>query len=244
MSNCLSINNLTVKYQETAVLEELSLVLPDYLLAAIVGPNGAGKSTLLKALLDLVPKEHGEVLFWNTTFNKSRKKIAYIPQRSSIDWDFPATVFDVVIMGLFVHKGLFERINKKDKQLALNALERVGLSDFKHRQISQLSGGQQQRVFIARALVQNPDLYLLDEPFAGVDASSELSIINILKELVKEKKSVIVVHHNLETVKEYFDYLILINKKLVAHGPVKETFTAQNISKTYGAWLPQFEEIG
>ena len=237
----LKIDKLTVSYHGTEVLQDISLELPSQQLAAIIGPNGAGKSTLLKASLELIERDTGNIKFWGRSFADSRKRIAYIPQKESIDWDFPATVLDVVTMGLYVHKGLFKRITKADKELALDALNRVELLEFKDRQISQLSGGQQQRVFIARALVQSPDLFLMDEPFAGVDAASEYSIIQLLQNLVKQGKTILIVHHDLETVKQYFDYVFLLNKSLKAQGPVSTIFTNENLKNTYGNLIPTFE---
>lgn len=234
----LIIKDLTVSYHGTPVLNQANLSLPSGLLAAIIGPNGAGKSTLLKASLDLIDKQSGTVEFFGKPFGEVRKQVAYIPQKESIDWDFPATVFDVVLMGTYVHKGLFKRITKEDKKNVLKALDRVDLANFKNRQISQLSGGQQQRVFIARALVQNPDLFLMDEPFAGVDAASEHAIIQLLKSLVKEGKTILIVHHDLETVKNYFDYVILLNKTIKAHGDIQSTFTNENLKLTYGHLIP------
>lgn len=240
---CFETINLSVSYHEALVLENANLEVPENVLAAVVGPNGAGKSTLLKASLGLTPKHEGESKFWGEAFENKRKKVAYIPQRGTIDWDFPTTVLDVVLMGLYVHKGLFKRLNKEDKHLALSALETVDLLDFKDRQISQLSGGQQQRVFIARALVQNPDLFLMDEPFAGVDAHSEQKILAILKKLVANKKTILVVHHDLETVRDYFDYVVLLNKKVKAFGYIKDVFTHQNLQATYGNLIPNFSKI-
>ena len=230
----LTTKNIFVKYQDQFVLEDVSIELESSKLIALIGPNGAGKSTFIKACLSLVDKSSGEILFFNDSFENVRSKIAYVPQRSSVDWDFPTSVLDVVLMGLYVHKGLFTKINSKDKQAANEAIDRVGLSEFKDRQISQLSGGQQQRVFIARALVQNPDLLLLDEPFAGVDSKSEQAIIEILKSLIKENKTVLVVHHDLSTVKDYFDQVIMLNKKVIAQGDVDVVFNNENISTTYG----------
>lgn len=230
----LTTKNMFVKYQDQFVLEDVTIELESNKLIALIGPNGAGKSTFIKACLSLVATSSGEVRFFNDSFENVRARIAYVPQRSSVDWDFPTSVLDVVLMGLYVHKGLFTKINSKDKLAANEAIERVGLSEFKDRQISQLSGGQQQRVFIARALIQNPDLFLLDEPFAGVDSKSELAIIEILKSLIKENKTVLVVHHDLSTVKDYFDQVILLNKKVIAQGDVDLVFNNENVSTTYG----------
>lgn len=238
-STCLEVKNLFVSYHDTVVLDDISISVPKGELCAIIGPNGAGKSTLIKTCLELISEDSGEVLFFNESYKSKRKKIAYIPQRGTIDWDFPATVTDVVTMGLYSKKGLFKRINSNDRQTVKKAIEKVNLSDFSNRQISELSGGQQQRVFIARALVQKPDLFLMDEPFAGVDVTSELSILNILKELVEEGKSILVVHHDLDTVNEYFSYVILMNKKLIAEGPVNEVISHEYLKTAFGNLMPE-----
>lgn len=243
MEHSLETKHLSLSYHDSLVLDDINLTIPFHQLTAIVGPNGAGKSSLIKAILGLIPHQKGTVLFFNHSFESQRKRIAYIPQRSAIDWDFPATVLDVVLMGLYIYKGLFGRITKEDKKKALEALEKVNLIDFQSRQISQLSGGQQQRVFIARALVQNPDLYLMDEPFAGVDAQSEATILAILKELVSNGKTILVVHHNLNTVKDYFDHLVLLNRTIIAQGSIQTTFTNENLRKTYGNLFPSFNEL-
>ena len=237
-SSCLTIKNLEVRYQDAPVLLDVKVDVPISTLSAIIGPNGAGKSTLIKASLELISKENGDIRFWGQSFKSARKRIAYIPQRGSIDWDFPATVTDVVTMGLYAHKGLFGRIKREDKEKVKSALDQVELSNFSNRQISELSGGQQQRVFIARALVQNPDLLLMDEPFAGVDVASEQKILLILQKLVEEQKSILVVHHDLDTVREYFDYIVLLNKSIVSQGPTEDVMTAKNLRTAFGNLVP------
>ena len=224
--NAIEIKNLTVAYGENIALEDLNLNIEVGSLMALVGPNGAGKSTLIKTILKFLKQITGEIKI-------NAKTLAYVPQRNSVDWDFPTTLFDVVEMGCYGRVGLFKRVNKEEKQKVLKAIEQVGMLDFKDRQISELSGGQQQRAFIARALVQEADIYLMDEPFQGVDSKTEKSIVNILKKLRDEKKTVIVVHHDLQTVKDYFDYVTFINVSVIASGPVEEIFTPENIEKTY-----------
>ena len=224
--NAIEIRNLTVAYGENIALENLNLDVEAGSLMALVGPNGAGKSTLIKTILKFLKQITGEIKI-------NGKTLAYVPQRNSVDWDFPTTLFDVVEMGCYGRVGLFKRVNKEEKQKVLKAIEQVGMLDFKDRQISELSGGQQQRAFIARALVQEADIYLMDEPFQGVDSKTEKSIVNILKKLRDEKKTVIVVHHDLQTVKDYFDYVTFINVSVIASGPVEEIFTPENIEKTY-----------
>ena len=201
---------------------------------AIVGPNGAGKSTLIKAILDIIDPIAGSVRIYDKPYQKQRSLVAYVPQKGSVDWDFPTTALDVVMMGTYGSLGWIKRPGKKQKKEALEALEKVGMLAFKNRQISQLSGGQQQRIFLARALVQNASIYFMDEPFQGVDATTEKAIINILKELRKAGKTVIVVHHDLQTVPEYFDWVTFLNVKKIATGPVSSIFNDDNLTKTYG----------
>lgn len=230
----IKVEDLTVAYDFKPVLWDIDLEIPEGVLMAIIGPNGAGKSTLIKTLLGLVKPISGRVFFDGKTYKEKRKRIAYVPQRGSVDWDFPTNVFDVILMGRYGDAGFLKRISKKDKEIALESMAKVNLQNFKDRQISELSGGQQQRVFIARALCQEADIYIMDEPFAGVDITTEKSIIMLLKDLKKQGKTVIVVHHDLSTVKEYFDYVTLINIKVVASGPVEEVFTKDNLELTYG----------
>lgn len=224
--NAIEIRNLTVAYGENIALENLNLDVEAGSLMALVGPNGAGKSTLIKTILKFLKQITGEIKI-------NGKTLAYVPQRNSVDWDFPTTLFDVVEMGCYGRVGLFKRVNKEEKQKVLKAIEQVGMLDFKDRQISELSGGQQQRAFIARALVQEADIYLMDEPFQGVDSTTEKSIVDILKKLKSEGKTLIVVHHDLQTVPTYFESVALINKAVIVSGKVSEVFTQENIDVTY-----------
>ena len=224
--NAIEIKNLTVAYGENIALEDFNLDVEIGSLMALVGPNGAGKSTLIKTVLKFLKQITGEIKI-------NGKNLAYVPQRNSVDWDFPTTLFDVVEMGCYGRVGLFKRVNKEEKVKVLKAIEQVGMLDFKNRQISELSGGQQQRTFIARALVQEADIYLMDEPFQGVDSTTEKSIVNILKKLKSEGKTLIIVHHDLQTVPTYFESVTFINKTVIASGKVKEVFTQENIDKTY-----------
>lgn len=229
----IEVEDMTVAYHVKPVLWDIDLKIPKGVLMAIVGPNGAGKSTLIKAMLDLIKPITGSVHFNGKSYASQRKLIGYVPQRGSVDWDFPTTVLDVVLMGRYGHVGWIKRVKKEDKEHAIEAIAKVGMSEFTDRQISQLSGGQQQRVFLARALVQDADIYFMDEPFQGVDAKTERAVIDILKELRKRGKTMIVVHHDLQTVLEYFDWVTLMNTQLIASGPVEEVFTEENLKKTY-----------
>ena len=224
--NAIEIRNLTVAYGENIALENLNLDVEAGSLMALVGPNGAGKSTLIKTILKFLKQITGEIKI-------NGKSLAYVPQRNSVDWDFPTTLFDVVEMGCYGRVGLFKRVSKEEKQKVLKAIEQVGMLDFKDRQISELSGGQQQRTFIARALVQEADIYLMDEPFQGVDSTTEKSIVDILKKLKSEGKTLIVVHHDLQTVPTYFETVTFINKSVIASGKIKEVFTQKNIDMAY-----------
>ncbi|MXV39201.1 ATP-binding cassette domain-containing protein [Flavobacteriaceae bacterium Ap0902] len=235
MNPAIQIDDLTVSYHQKPVLWDIDLVVPQGILMAIVGPNGAGKSTLIKSILGIVPPLAGTVTVLGKSYKENKKKIAYVPQRGSVDWDFPVTVLDVVMMGTYGSLGWFSRAGKKEKEASIEALKKVSMLDYKDRQISQLSGGQQQRVFLARALVQEAEVYLMDEPFQGVDATTELAIIKLLKTLKQEGKTVVVVHHDLDTVPEYFDWVTLLNIKVLASGEVNETFTTENLQKAYGA---------
>ena len=229
----IKVEDLTIAYEDKPVLWDIELDIKKGILMAIIGPNGAGKSTLIKAMLDLIKPVTGEVRFYDEKYSKVRDKVAYVPQRGSVDWDFPTTVSDVVEMGRYGKVGWLKKVKKIDKEKVKEAIHQVEMEEFSERQISQLSGGQQQRVFLARALVQEAEIYFMDEPFQGVDNKTEKSIINILKKLRDENKTVIVVHHDLQTVKEYFDYVTFINVSVVASGPVEEVFTPENIEKTY-----------
>ncbi|WP_437438527.1 metal ABC transporter ATP-binding protein [Paenibacillus naphthalenovorans] len=233
----LSIKGLTVAYQKKPVLQNITFDIPEGKLIGIVGPNGAGKSTLIKAALGLIPRLTGDVSIYGKPYREQRKLVGYVPQRESVDWDFPTSALDVVMMGRYGHLGWFKRPGSKERQIALECLEKVGMADFAGRQISQLSGGQQQRIFLARALAQDARLYFMDEPFVGVDAATEKAIITLLNELKKQGKTVLVVHHDLSTVKEYFDWVILLNVKLMGIGPADELFTKENLQRTYGGRL-------
>lgn len=227
------VEDLTISYDIKPVLWDVDLQIPKGALMAIVGPNGAGKSTLIKGMLGLVNVVTGYVTFFGKSYEDSKKQIAYVPQRGSVDWDFPTTVFDVVLMGRYGDVGWFKRPTKEDKEIALNCLERVGMSKYKSRQISELSGGQQQRVFLARALAQKADIYIMDEPFQGVDVVTEEAIVNIFKLLKSEGKTLIIVHHDLKTVPKYFDHVALINLEVIAQGKIEDVFTDENINQTY-----------
>jgi len=237
-------HNLTVIYHKKPVLWNIDFQLPRGEMIGIMGPNGAGKSTLIKALLGLVPLNSGHVELLGQPLDAVRKQVSYIPQRQTIDWDFPATVLDVVLMGRFPSLGLFRRITKEDRRLAQEALERVNMSEFAKRQISQLSGGQQQRVFLARALCQQADLYLLDEPFVGVDAATEQSIVSLLRQMKDEGKTIVVVHHDLHTAKSYFNWLVLIHASLLASGPIDQVFTDELLTNTYSGKLTILSQVG
>ncbi|MFC4173096.1 metal ABC transporter ATP-binding protein [Microvirga sp. GCM10011540] len=233
----LVVQGMTVSYGERPAVFSVDAAVPSGSMAAIIGPNGAGKSTLLKAALGIVPPLSGTVTVFGRPLAEARSRIAYVPQRASVDWDFPARVIDVVLMGLYRELGLLRLVRRRHREKALACLERVGMADFAARQIGQLSGGQQQRVFLARALAQNADLYLLDEPFAGVDAATEKAIIDVLKSLKAERRTVVCVHHDLATVVDYFDHVLLINVRKIAEGPVATTFTAETLQATYGGRL-------
>lgn len=238
----LSVNDLTVSYHSQPVLWDINIDIPSGVMAGIVGPNGAGKSTLIKSLLGLVPSLSGEATIYGKSYKSQRKRVGYVPQRSSVDWDFPTTALDVVTMGLYGRLGWFKRPGRKERDESLEALEMVGMSAQADRQISQLSGGQQQRVFLARALVQKADVYFLDEPMAGVDATTERAIIDILRRLRDEGKTLIVVHHDLQTVRRYFDWLLLLNVGVVAMGNVDQVFTADNLRKAYGGQIALLDD--
>ncbi len=239
----LSIYDLTVAYHRRPVIWDVGFDVPAGSLVGIVGPNGAGKSTLFKAVMDLIPRASGRVSVFGKTYKQNRHRVGYVPQRESVDWDFPVDALDVVAMGLYSDIGWCLPVRKKHRKIALEALDRVGIAELASRQISQLSGGQQQRTFLARALVQDADLYLMDEPFAAVDAATERAIVDILRDMKGRGKTSVVIHHDLQTVPEYFDYVVLINMRIVAHGPVHETFTAENLQKTYGGRLTLLDEV-
>lgn len=241
----LHVRDLSVSYRKNTVLYDVNFDVEAPSLTGIIGPNGAGKSTLIKTVLNLHPALTGKVEFFGQSFNKMKKRIGYVPQRGSVDWDFPTDALDVVTMGLYGQIGWFRRPTKKHKQMAYEALEKMGMADYADRQISQLSGGQQQRVFLARALVQDADLYFMDEPLAGVDAATERAIMTILKELKARGKTVMVVHHDLQTVEDYFDHVLLLNRTVIRHGKTEDVFTRENIAKTYGGnmrWMGEDRE--
>lgn len=233
----LAVAGLTVSYDEKPVLFSIDFIAKAGSMLAIVGPNGAGKSTFIKAALGIVPRVTGEVTVFGKPYAQARHRIAYVPQRASVDWDFPATVLDVVMMGLYREIGFIRFAGRKHRARALECLRRVGMDGFSGRQIGQLSGGQQQRVFLARALAQDADLYVMDEPFAGVDAVTERAIIAVLKKLNGEGKTILSVHHDLTTVRDYFDRVLLLNVRKIAEGPVATAFTPENLQSTYGGRL-------
>ncbi|MCU0488463.1 MAG: metal ABC transporter ATP-binding protein [Anaerolineales bacterium] len=233
-ANAITVTDLTVAYQDKPVLWDVDVEVPAGILMAVVGPNGAGKTTLLKSILGLIKPAAGQVLIYGKPYAEQRRLVGYVPQRGSVDWDFPTSVLDVVMMGRYRSLGWVRRPGKVEQALAQAALDRVGMSEFAGRQISQLSGGQQQRVFLARALVQDALVYIMDEPFQGVDALTERAIIALLQEMRQAGKTVVVVHHDLQTVPEYFDWVTLLNVRRVASGPVVEVFTEANLRQTYG----------
>jgi manganese/zinc/iron transport system ATP- binding protein len=230
----IEVNDLTVAYREEPVLWDVDLTVPSGVLMGIVGPNGAGKTTLIKAVLGLVDRAAGQVLVQGEPYSEQRRIMAYVPQRGTVDWDFPTSVLDVVMMGRYGDLGWFRRPGSEERRLAMEALEKVEMADFADRQISELSGGQQQRVFLARALVQDAEVYLMDEPFQGVDATTERAIVRVLQELRSQGHTVVAVHHALQTVPEYFDRVLILNVRAIACGPVEEVFTEENLEEAYG----------
>jgi manganese/zinc/iron transport system ATP- binding protein len=236
------VHDLTVAYRRRPVLWDVDFEIPPGKLVAIVGPNGAGKSTLIKASLGLLPLASGKVEIYGKPFRQQRGLVGYVPQRESVDWDFPVDVRDVVLMGTYGRLGWFRRPGAAERAVAERCLEQVGMLAYARRQIRQLSGGQQQRVFLARALAEDAQLYFLDEPFAGVDAATEAAIVQLLQALRSRGKTLLVVHHDLHTVREYFDYVILLNLRLVACGPVVQVFTPENLQKTYGGRLTLLDQ--
>jgi manganese/zinc/iron transport system ATP- binding protein len=229
-----TIRDLTVAYQQAPVLWDVDLDIPRGTLTAIIGPNGAGKSTLIKAAMGLVPIAAGSVEIFGRPYKDQRTLVGYVPQRGSVDWDFPTNALDVVMMGTYGRLGWVRRPGREQRELALRCLDQLGMADYANRQISQLSGGQQQRVFLARALAQDAELYFMDEPFVGVDATTERAIVDLLRELRARGKTVVCVHHDLESAPDYFDWLVLLNVRLIAAGPFQATFTPENLAKTYG----------
>ncbi|MBE0566980.1 MAG: metal ABC transporter ATP-binding protein [Krumholzibacteria bacterium] len=228
------VTDLTVAYRDRPVLWDVDLEVPAGKLMAVMGPNGAGKTTLIKAILGLVNAAAGRVLIHGRPYGEQRRLVGYVPQRGSVDWDFPTTVLDLVMMGRYGELGWLRRPGRRERDAALAALAKVGMADFIDRQISQLSGGQQQRVFLARALLQDAQVYFMDEPFQGVDARTERAIVDLLKELRSLGRTVVVVHHDLQTVTEYFDWVTLLNVRRIASGPVAEVFTDENLRLAYG----------
>ena len=244
MSTALEVHNLTVSYHRKPVLWDVDFKLPAGKIIGIIGPNGSGKTTLLKSIMGLLPADSGYTNLFGKTLNEVRHRVAYVPQRESVDWDFPASVMDVVLMGRYRKENLFKRLTRQDKQLATEALEKVGMLGFANRQISQLSGGQQQRVFIARSLAQQADIYLMDEPFVGVDAATEESILSLLTEMRESGKTVVIIHHDLQTAQSYFDWIVLLNTRLVAYGPANEVLTDKNLQEAYGGRLNLLTQVG
>ena len=239
----LEIHDLTVSYDRKPVLYGIDLTMESGSLVGVVGPNGAGKTTLIKTIMGIVPPNGGWVKIFGQPYSKAVTRVGYVPQRESVDWDFPVTVMDVVLMGRYGHASLLRQVGKRDREIARECLEKVNMTPFANRQIGNLSGGQQQRVFLARALAQESDLYLMDEPFAGVDAATEKAIVELLRELRDRGKTLVVVHHDLSTAREYFDQLILLNMRLVAYGAIEETFTPELLQKTYGGRLTILSEM-
>lgn len=238
------IHDLTVSYGQNPVLWNVDLTIPQGTLVGVLGPNGAGKSTLIRAIMGLMDFNSGYVKIFDQEVDDVRKRISYVPQRESVDWDFPSSALDIVMMGTYQRLGLFKRPGKKEKELALSCLEKVNMVPFAHRQISELSGGQQQRVFIARSLAQQADIYFMDEPFAGVDISTEKAIVNLLKEMAASGKTLVVVHHDIYSAAKYFDWLIMLNMHLVASGPTETVLTEALLRKTYGGKLSLLSDVG
>jgi len=230
----IAVEDLTVAYRESPALWDVDLEVPTSTLMAVVGPNGAGKTTLIRAILGLVPRAAGDVRIFGRPYAEQRRLVAYVPQRGTVDWDFPTNVLDVVTMGRYGALGWLRRPGRAERDAAMDALRQVGMDAYAKRQISQLSGGQQQRVFLARALVQDAQVYLMDEPFQGVDATTERAIVGLLQELRQQGRTVVAVHHDLQTVAEYFDSVTLLNVRRIASGPVAEVFTDENLRLTYG----------
>lgn len=241
-AKALEVTGLSVNYDKTSVLWDLTFKIVQGSLVGVIGPNGAGKSTLLKALLGIIKPISGTALFFGLPFSKAYRRIAYVPQRESVDWSFPITVFDVALMGRYGHLGPIKWVRKADRQAAMRILETLGLDSLINRQISQLSGGQQQRLFIARALLQEADLYFLDEPFAGIDKTTEKVIIDVLKGLKNKGKTLLIVHHDLNTVEAYFDSVLILNTSLIAYGEIREAFTQESISQAFGPTGVLFQE--
>lgn len=239
----LELHDLTVSYAKKPVLYGVDVQVPQGALVGIIGPNGAGKSTMIRAIMGLTPASSGWVQIFGESFEKNRHRVGYVPQREQVDWDFPVNVMDVVLMGRYGRRGWLRRVTKEDKKIAEESLDKVGMLPFRNRQIANLSGGQQQRVFLARALAQQSDLYLMDEPFAGVDATTERAIVTLLQDLQSQGKTILVVHHDLTTAKEYFDHLLLLNMRLVSFGKTQDVFTVEQLQKTYGGRLTILSDV-
>jgi len=244
MKNAISIKDLSVSYDKKRVLTNIFLQLEPGFIYGVIGPNGAGKSTLFKAILGLIDIDTGLIMVEGNPIDDIRKKVTYVPQKDEVDWQFPATVLDIVLQGRYPHKKLFQRINANDMRIARDALNKLNIENLQNRQIGALSGGQQQRVFLARALCQQADVFLLDEPFVGVDVLTEDIIIEILKQLADQGKTILVIHHDLSSVKAYFDRVLLINQRLIAVGDTEEVFTEENINKAYKAQLTILHKTG
>ncbi len=238
------VHNLTVSYNRKPVLWDVDFTLPQGKIIGIIGPNGSGKTTLLKTIMGLLKPDSGYAELLGKPLDSIRHRVAYVPQRESVDWDFPASVMDVVLMGRYRKNNLFKRLTRDDKRIANEALEKVNMLEFANRQISQLSGGQQQRVFIARSLAQQADIYLMDEPFVGVDAATEESILKLLVDMRADGKTVVIVHHDLQTAQNYFNWIVLLNTRLVACGPTEEVFTEENLKNAYGGRLNVLSKMG
>jgi len=244
MQPTISVKGLSVSYDRKRVLTNIYLDIEPGLIYGLIGPNGAGKSTLFKAILGLIETNSGKISIEGKPIEKERKRVVYVPQRDGVDWTFPATVYDIVLMGRYPHKKMFQRMDRHDHDVAMQAMEDLGIENLKDRQIGELSGGQQQRVFLARAMAQEAEIFLLDEPFVGVDVTTEDQIIKSLKRLAKEGKTLLVVHHDLATVNEYFDKVILLNQRMIAYGDTETTFTQENIAKAYRSQLPILHKTG
>lgn len=240
----IDVKGLSVSYEKKRVLTNIFLQVESGNVYGVVGPNGAGKSTLFKGILGLIDTNAGDITVLEGDIADVRKRVAYVPQKDDVDWSFPATVMDVVMQGRYPHKKLFQRLNAEDKKIAMDALEDIGIAELADRQIGQLSGGQQQRVFIARALCQQAEIFFLDEPFVGVDNLTEEKIIQLLKRLASEGKTLLVVHHDLSSVEQYFDKVILLNQRLIAYGDTETTFTKENMAKCYGPQLSILHKTG
>lgn len=241
--NAVETHNLTVIYNKKPAIWNIDFTLPTGKIIGVMGPNGSGKSTLLKAIMEIVEPNIGYSKILDKELEEVRDRVSYVPQRQSVDWDFPASVWDVVAMGRYAQRGMLKRLSTEDKRIIDESLEKVNMTAFVNRQISQLSGGQQQRVFLARAIAQQADIYFMDEPFAGVDAATEEAIINLLKSMRDDGKTLMVVHHDIHTAHEYFEWLVLLNTRLVAHGPIEEVFNKEILTETYGGTLTTLSKV-